>query len=325
APHEVIGQKALEFLVPAEAQVDTRLGFEEMMQQPVPVYSTSKYLTADGRSLTCAWINIPLTDARGERTGLMSIVRHTFAPENAERRIDTLLVRQSRAAAAHRFGRVTAHFFRNHISEIELSRELAVRLLTNQRGKEALQRLESMRGGVDRLIEQLEYFNLALQLANAPQQLHDARTLVGTSVFAIRQKYRDRAVELEVNVRDTPVMIKGNGYLICEALKALLRNALDPSQPGAHVSVELTVEDAMARITVVDHATLISTEQMGHLFDLFYRSDDSYAYDTDSVNMGLNVAQWIADEHGGQITIESQAQTGNAFTLWLPLANTNNE
>lgn len=323
--HEVIGHKALEFLAPSDAHAAEHLGFEVMMKQPGPVYSTSQYRTADGRTITCSLINIPLNDSQGQHTGLMSIVRRSLTQENSVLHIESLLVNQARSVIAQRFGRIIAYFFRNHISEVELSRQLAARLLHDQRSADALQRLELLRGGVDRLVEQLDYFNLALQLTAAPHYLHDIRTLVGTSVVTTRQKYQERAVEIVLPTLDEPLMIRGNGYIICEALKALLRNAIDHSRPGAQVTVELGAEDQMIWITVVDHGPLLSAEQMGHMFDLFYRSDDPDVDNTDAVNVGLNVAQWIADEHGGQITIESQAQTGNAFTLWLPLADVNND
>ncbi|MCC6615570.1 MAG: PAS domain S-box protein [Anaerolineae bacterium] len=320
AAHEAVGREALDLLVPTDSREQVGRVFAQMMNQTQPIYSTNENLTADGRVITCAWVNVPLIDAQGKRIGLLSMANDVTEQKAETQRISAMLVSQTRAQTAHRFGRVVAHYMRNHVSEIELNRHLTLRLIGEERNQDATRRLELMRGGVDRLVDQLSYLNLALGLAGPTRRLHDARILVGTAVFTMRQRVAQRALELDVKTPDKPIMIHGDGPIVCEALHAMLQNAIDQTPSGEKILVELSADDKMARISIHDGGPALTQEQMGKVFDLFYGNDDTHPDDNGAVNLGLNVAQWIADEHGGQITMENQAQTGNAFTLWLPLA-----
>jgi len=318
--HEAIGHEVLDLLVPEHERVQVEHVFAEMLSQSQPVYSTNQNRTADGRLVTCAWVNIPLIDAQGKRAGLLSMANDVTEQKAEVTRLSAQVVDRARALRAHRFSLVIAHFFRNHVSEIELNRHLTLRLIGQQRTDEAIHRLDLMRGGVNRLIEQLDYLNLAFGLVKTNYGPQDMRLLAGTAVFTMRQQVEAHGVTIDVQTPDAPLMINGDGPVISEALRALLQNAIDQTPAGQQVRVEMDTKDEMARITVHDQGPALSQEQIGRLFDLFYLDDESRPDDNSAIHLGLNVAQWIADEHGGQITVESQAQSGNAFTLWLPSA-----
>jgi len=54
-----------------------------------------------------------------------------------------------------------------------------------------------------------------------------------------------------------------------------------------------------------------------HLFERFYRADRSRARQS-GAGLGLSIAQWVAQAHGGRIEVESQVGRGSTFTVWLP-------
>ena len=78
-------------------------------------------------------------------------------------------------------------------------------------------------------------------------------------------------------------------------------------------------------ISVVDNGMGIDAEDLSHLFERFYRADDARHRDTGTTSgtgLGLSIAQWIAEEHGGRIDVQSDPGRGSTFTLRLPLHTT---
>ena len=71
--------------------------------------------------------------------------------------------------------------------------------------------------------------------------------------------------------------------------------------------------------TVTPMGTSVSTEpppsDLPHIFERFYQAKDNGQTGS---GLGLSIAQWIAQAHGGQITVTSELGQGSVFTLWLP-------
>jgi signal transduction histidine kinase len=66
----------------------------------------------------------------------------------------------------------------------------------------------------------------------------------------------------------------------------------------------------------------IAGEDLSHLFERFYRADSARHRDTGTASgtgLGLSIAQWIAEEHGGRIDVQSEPLHGSTFTLRLPI------
>jgi len=76
---------------------------------------------------------------------------------------------------------------------------------------------------------------------------------------------------------------------------------------------------------VADEGTGIQREHLPHVFERFYRGDPSRTRVDPAVNdlsggagLGLSIAQWIVDEHGGTIAIESEPGTGTRVSVQFP-------
>ena len=91
---------------------------------------------------------------------------------------------------------------------------------------------------------------------------------------------------------------------------------VDPEFAGKHMGLK---QGRYVRLSVSDTGVGIAPDDLAHIFDRFYRADPSRAR-SGGFGLGLPIAQWIAQAHGGRIEVESELGKGSTFTVWLPEA-----
>lgn len=104
----------------------------------------------------------------------------------------------------------------------------------------------------------------------------------------------------------------------------LIDNGIKYSTPGDQVTVSGTAHGDQARVTITDTGPGIPPEHLPHLFERFYRVDKARSRSTLDANgsgagLGLSIAYWLAELHGGRIEVDSQVGQGSTFKVWLPL------
>ena len=130
--------------------------------------------------------------------------------------------------------------------------------------------------------------------------------------------------------------ILGDRLYLVQMLTNIIENALKYSSPtGTRVEVELVRHDkdgqGWAELRVRDDGPGIAKEHLSHLFERFYRVDQSRTHKGESSasdgatggnGLGLSIAQWIAQAHGGEIQVRSAPGHGSVFAIWLLLEPT---
>ena len=86
----------------------------------------------------------------------------------------------------------------------------------------------------------------------------------------------------------------------------LLSNALRYTPKGGWVEVRLLRREGEAVIEVQDSGSGISPQDLPHVFDRFYRTDESRARVTGGRGVGLSIARAVVEAHGGTIGVESE-------------------
>ena len=117
-----------------------------------------------------------------------------------------------------------------------------------------------------------------------------------------------------------PVPVWADLGLIKQALRVLVDNAIKYTPEGGRVTIWAEGADGLARLSVEDEGQGIDRESLPHIFDRFYRTDESRARQTGGTGLGLAIAKWIADRHGGWFEVVSWPGVGTRITLVLPLA-----
>ncbi len=113
--------------------------------------------------------------------------------------------------------------------------------------------------------------------------------------------------------------VDGDEDRLKQVVVILLDNALKYTLAGGQVTLGLRHDDAGIEILVRDTGIGIASDDIAHVFERFYRADQARSHDPGGTGLGLPIAQWIVEQHGGTITLESQPGHGTLVVVHLPL------
>lgn len=144
--------------------------------------------------------------------------------------------------------------------------------------------------------------------------------LVAECARAVRALAKNRGITFDLQLPgEAP--FTGDEALLHRLVTNLLDNAIKYSAPGATVSLRLFCDDNAYRLVFEDTGPGIPAEVQPHIFDRFVRADAARSYDDSQANgagLGLSIARWIAEAHGGRLELEHSSASGTVFVLTLP-------
>jgi len=117
---------------------------------------------------------------------------------------------------------------------------------------------------------------------------------------------------------DRDLMAIGDAQWLKHAVLNVIDNAIKYTPEGGSVAVHGTRDGNYVVIDVRDTGMGIPHNAIPHIFERFYRADSSRAKDIEGVGLGLNLAKWILDHHGGEISVSSEVGKGSDFGLRVP-------
>lgn len=115
-----------------------------------------------------------------------------------------------------------------------------------------------------------------------------------------------------------PVLFKGDQSLIKQTIRILVDNAVKYTPKGETIKLGIINDLDVNGFYVQDSGIGISKDNLPHLFDRFYRFDDSRTRDTGGTGLGLAIAKWIVDRHNGQFEIVSYEEIGTRMSVIFP-------
>jgi two-component system sensor histidine kinase SenX3 len=114
--------------------------------------------------------------------------------------------------------------------------------------------------------------------------------------------------------------VVGDEQLLITAVRNLIDNAISYSERGKRVGIGVSRRDGFVEIAVVDQGIGIAPEEIGRIFERFYRVDPARSRQTGGTGLGLSIVKHVAADHGGEVRVWSTPQRGSTFTLRLPEA-----
>lgn len=127
---------------------------------------------------------------------------------------------------------------------------------------------------------------------------------------------QDKGVEIVIDPHDDIRMI-GDPHRLEQAVQNLAANALRHTPPGGSVHLGAHREEGNVCITVSDTGVGITPEHLPHVFDRFYKADQSRSQAGGS-GLGLSIVKAIIERHGGTVSVRSRQGVETVFEIRLP-------
>lgn len=126
----------------------------------------------------------------------------------------------------------------------------------------------------------------------------------------------DKAIKLSVSTENGPSTL-GNQVLLYRALYNLIENAIkyNRSEGRVHVSLEYQKDEYLIKVS--DTGLGISTQDLEHIFEPFYRVASTSP--KEGLGLGLSLVQSVIHMHSGKIVVTSKLNEGSVFEIKLPL------
>lgn len=261
----------------------------------------------------------------------------TISLENLSRRLDVPASRDELArlsqtwngmldrleTAVHRLSKFTAdasHELRTPIALIRTTAELTLRRERSaETYREALRQIVHESDRTARLIDDL----LLLARADAgspalPLERVELAPLVRDICEQGQILACERQLEVSTEVPDAPVFVNANHPALRRLLLLLVDNAVKYTPEGGRVTVAVELDPSGPAVTVRDTGIGIPETALPHIFERFYRVDESRNRQAGGAGLGLSIAQWLADRHHARLEAESTVGCGSVFRVRFP-------
>ncbi len=176
---------------------------------------------------------------------------------------------------------------------------------------------------LERMIEQLiDNARLQTNTLELHMQRCDLSLLLKEAVAAQQRLTPERTIVLEVMTTEHVVPIIAEPEQISQVITNYLGNALSYAPADQPVTVQLTVEDALACVSVHDEGPALPVEEQGHIWGRHFSARGTTAQDELdlSLGVGLYLCQAYIERHHGSVGVQSAPGQGATFWFTLPIA-----
>jgi signal transduction histidine kinase len=158
---------------------------------------------------------------------------------------------------------------------------------------------------------------LALARADAGRRLERRIVSLDNLLSDVYRQAQMLAKDVTIHLGEVePVEVLGDADHLRQLLLILVENAIKYNRPGGQVHLSLGRDGSQVWVAVADTGLGISTDVRSQIFERFFRAPS--ARQEDGTGLGLSIAKWIADEHEGQIDVDSVVGAGSTFTFRMP-------
>jgi signal transduction histidine kinase len=182
--------------------------------------------------------------------------------------------------------------------------------------EDALKQVERLGDLVEQLLDlsKLESGAVPLELSEV-----GANELLRGVVAEWSDHHDARGVRIELDQAPPDLLLRIDVERMRQVLANLIANAVRHSPDLGRVRLSARADNGRARLEVADEGPGIPAEELERVFERFYRSDRARSADAGGAGLGLAIARWIVELHGGTITAAEADPHGCRIVVELPL------
>ena len=191
------------------------------------------------------------------------------------------------------------------------------------------ERINSEAFRVNRIIEDLLDLSRIEGEGSPSREPVPIALIVADAIERIRTAAEQHDVKVDFFEPETNLVVVGDRRQLISAVHALLENAVVYSPRGGLVNISVERLNAkvnpegdsvgpLVLVVIKDQGVGIPVKDLERIFERFYRVDPGRARETGGTGLGLSIVRHVAQNHGGNVLVESREGEGSTFTLELP-------
>ena len=158
------------------------------------------------------------------------------------------------------------------------------------------------------------------RLGTVNKQEASLNSLLDSVLADFKKKIEIKNIDFKYNPPKTLVpAINVDLEKIREVFEKLIENAIDYTKEKGRISIMFDKLDGFIRFEITDTGIGIPTAEQSHMFQRFYRGSNAFAMKQDASGIGLYIAKYFVEQHGGKIGFSSKEGFGSTFWFKLPV------
>ncbi|MBS3802481.1 MAG: PAS domain-containing sensor histidine kinase, partial [Candidatus Thermoplasmatota archaeon] len=188
----------------------------------------------------------------------------------------------------------------------------------NQKDKEILNVIQRNVGYMKNLVQKtLELARLNSPNTKLSKTNFSLNSVIRNIISQNKYLFEKKQIAVESNI-SSQITVYADQLRIEELFNNLLNNAVKYSKEYGKIIISSSESEKMITISIKDDGMGMTSEQIDHVFDEFYKADES-RHDFESSGLGMAICKRIVEKHGGTIWVESSGlDKGSVFYFTLP-------
>jgi signal transduction histidine kinase len=285
--------------------------FSQRFTRPVTELSQAAQRVAEGDLA----FEVPVSGPQ-EISRLSSTFNDMIAGLHRSRDLEEQLQRAERSAMVGRLASGIAHEIRNPLNFINLSIDYLREKFAPQADDsrtEYTRILTTIKDELARLNRLVSDFLSYGRPARLKLREVDARTLIEEVRTLVAAQSGQQSVDINIRQNGNGnAMLQADAELLKTCFSNLMINAVQAMPEGGTLNITLSPNSSLVEVEFADTGLGISSEAMGQIFEPYYSTKET------GIGLGLPLTKKIIEEHGGQISVKSEPNSGATFTVILP-------
>ncbi len=293
---EVLGENNFAALFPPDTQQGFRLLSEITMEMP------------DGGKKIFDITKTPLLDNKMDPYGTVIV----FEDITDKITMQQQLLTSEKLASIGLLSAGVAHEINTPLTGISSYVQILQKKLSTSSHSQVLEKIEAQTDRVAKIVKNL--LNFARNPSESAFQKIDLSENLQEIISLIDYKLKNMNIGLKLDIQ--PIKpIWAQGERIQQVFINIILNAMDAMPDGGTLTIALSQTDNQAVVVIEDTGTGIKSQHLPHIFDPFFTTKGIGK----GTGLGLSISYAIIKEHEGRITVESEADKGTRFAIYIPM------